>query len=266
MLPGFRLRQVREKLGLTYRDVERASLELASRRGRPEFVLHISRLADIENRGAIPGIHKLYALAVVYHLNPLEILRWYDVPHEQFFYDSLMFPTPETHLAAPPSSLRVPMRFDPSFDPLKTEFLSRMVEKWGHLEGALTKDNPKYLYGYVGLSDRRMAPLLRPGSLVLVDATVRRIENVEWTHEQDRPIYFVDVRTGYRCGWFTQVGSRLVMQPHMLSRCLPESWRTPDEAEVVGRVVGVVTRFNEPWQAQREELPAVHEDSSKRAP
>ena len=38
MLPGFRLRQVRERLGLTYRDVERASFELAARRGRPEFV------------------------------------------------------------------------------------------------------------------------------------------------------------------------------------------------------------------------------------
>jgi len=39
MLPGLRLRQVRERLGLTYRDVERISYELAARRGRPEFVL-----------------------------------------------------------------------------------------------------------------------------------------------------------------------------------------------------------------------------------
>jgi transcriptional regulator with XRE-family HTH domain len=264
MLPGFRLRQVREKLGLTYRDVERASLELASRRGRPDFVMHISRLADIENRNAVPSIHKVYTLAVIYHLNPLEIMRWYEVPYDESFHDGLLFSAPETHLAAPPASLRVPMRFDPSFDPRRTEFLSRMVEKWGHLEGALTKDNPKFLYGYIGLADRRMVPLLRPGSLVLIDTSVRRIEDVEWTHEQDRPIYFVDVRTGYRCGWFTQVGSRLVMQPHTLSRCLPESWRRPEEAEVVGRVVGVVTRFNEPWQNLREELPTASEDSSKK--
>jgi hypothetical protein len=32
MLPGFRLRQSRERLGLTYRDVERASFELAAQR------------------------------------------------------------------------------------------------------------------------------------------------------------------------------------------------------------------------------------------
>jgi hypothetical protein len=57
MLPGLRLRQARERLGLTYRDVERASYELAARRGRPDFIIHISRLADIENRGVVPGLH-----------------------------------------------------------------------------------------------------------------------------------------------------------------------------------------------------------------
>src|SRR2546428_6571689 len=77
MVPGLRLRQARERLGLTYRDVERASYELASRRGRPEFVLHISRLADIENHGVVPGLHKVYSLAAIYHLNPLELCRWY---------------------------------------------------------------------------------------------------------------------------------------------------------------------------------------------
>lgn len=63
MQPGLRLRLAREKLGLTYRDVERASYELAALRGRPDFILHISRLADIENRGVVPGLHKLYTLA-----------------------------------------------------------------------------------------------------------------------------------------------------------------------------------------------------------
>jgi hypothetical protein len=50
-LSPLRLRQDRERLGLTYRDAERASYELAARRGRPDFIIHISRLADIENRG-----------------------------------------------------------------------------------------------------------------------------------------------------------------------------------------------------------------------
>jgi hypothetical protein len=147
---------------------------------------------------------------------------------------------------AAPTSLRIPMKFDPAFDPQRTEFLSRMVERWSHFEGVLTNGNGHHIYGYIGMSDRRMMPLLRPGSIVLVDASVRKIDDGDWTTEHDRPMYFVELRDGYRCGWFHQQGSRLVMQPHPLSRCLPETWRVPGEAEIVGRVTGVVTRLNEP--------------------
>jgi transcriptional regulator with XRE-family HTH domain len=268
MLPGLRLRQVREHLGLTYRDVERSSFELAARRARPEFILHISRLADIENRGVVPGLHKLYTLASIYHRNPLELFRWYEIPLDEFFVDGSMFPAPLTHLAAPPANLRIPLRFDPSFDPRRTEFLSRMVEQWGQFEGVLTNGNGHscHRYGYVGLSDRRMMPLIRPGSIVLVDASVRRIDNDDWSTEHDRPIYFVEVRGGYRCGWFHRDGPLLVMQPHPMSRCLPESWKTPEDAEIVGRVIGVVMRLNEQGSIPPGEFPEVRGDSSRKAP
>lgn len=259
MQPGLRLRQARERLGLTYRDVERASYELAGRRGRPDFILHISRLADIENRGVVPGLHKLYTLAAIYRLNPLEILRWYDIPIEECFHDGTSFGVPQTHLMAAPTSLRLPMRFDPGFDPRRTELLSRMVERWGHFESALTNGHSSHLYGYIGLRDRRMVPLLPPGSIVLVDASRHKIEDEHWTSEHDRPMYFVDVRHGYRCGWFHQDGSRLVMQPHPLSHCLPEAWRMPEEAEIVGRVTGVLMRLSEPGCLLHGEFPATPE-------
>jgi hypothetical protein len=53
--------------------------------GRPDFILHISRLADIENRGVVPALHKRYTLATLYHLSPLEIFRWYEAPLEECF-------------------------------------------------------------------------------------------------------------------------------------------------------------------------------------
>jgi transcriptional regulator with XRE-family HTH domain len=268
MLPGLRLRQARERLGFTYRDVERASYELAARRGRPDFILHISRLADIENRGVVPALHKLYTLAAIYRLNPLEIFAWYDVPIDECFHDGNSVPAPRTHLMAPPASLKIPMKFDPAFDPRRTEFLSRMVEKWGHFEGMLTNRNGNghHIYGYIGTSDRRMVPLLRPGSIVLVDASVRKIDDGDWTTEHDRPMYFVEVRGGYRCGWFHQEGSQLVMQPHPLSHCVPETWRTPDEAEIVGRVTGVVTRLNGQECFPPRGFPEERGDSSRRDP
>src|SRR5271166_6496572 len=97
--PGLRLRQIREALGLTYRDVEKASYEIAVKRGRPEFILHISRLADIENRNVVPSLHKLYSISVIYHLNASEISSWYGAPFQQAFQDGAFFPSPCTHLS-----------------------------------------------------------------------------------------------------------------------------------------------------------------------
>jgi hypothetical protein len=265
MVPGLRLRQVRERLGLTYRDVERASFQLAAHRGRSEYILHISRLADIENHGVVPSLHKVYTLGVVYHLNPLDIFRWYEIPIDDFFADASIFHAPRSHLMAPPVSLRIPIHFDPAFDPKRTEFLSRMVEQWGTFEGVLTNGNGHHRYGYIGLGDRRMVPILRPGSIVLVDASIHRVEETNWATEYDRPMYFVELRDGYRCGWFHQDRTRLVMQPHPLSRCLPESWAFPEEAEVVGRVVGVVMRLNEPSSIPLPESPEERASSSKKA-
>jgi|SRR5450755_38190 transcriptional regulator with XRE-family HTH domain len=269
METGLHLRRIRERLGLTYRDVERASMELAARRGRPDFILHISRLADIENHGVVPGIHKVYTLASVYHLDPLQIFAWYDAPMAELFQDGALSRSPNTHLAAPPVSMRTPLRFDPSFDPRRTEFLSRMVQQWGRFDGALDNGDTrggeaKYRYGYVGSSDRRMVPLLRPGSLVLIDASDCRVADTDWATEYDRPIYFVDVRDGYRCGWFHHECTRLTMQPHPLSRCASEFWPLPQGAEVVGRVVSLITRLNEPWNTRAEEFPAAHAYSNRK--
>jgi hypothetical protein len=135
--------------------------------------MHISRLADIV-------LHKFYALTALYHLNPLALFRWFETPIEECFGDGINFQVPRTHVVAPPSGLRVPLRFDPDLI-RRTDFLSRMVGRWGHFEGALKREQPQHCYGYIRLTDRIMAPLLRPGSLVLVDMAMREIEVEEWT-------------------------------------------------------------------------------------
>jgi hypothetical protein len=100
---------------------------------------------------------------------------------------------------------------------------------------------------------------------VLVDTTLRQVEDAEWSSQYDRPMYFVELHDGYRCGWFQKDKSRLIMQPHTLSRCTPEAWRTPEEAEVVGQVVAVVTYLNEPWSCYREGAPVVRSDWKSKA-
>ena len=247
--PGLRLRHARERLGLTYRDVERASYEVAARRGRAEFILHISRLADIENRNVVPSLHKLYSLAAIYHLNPLHITNWYEAPFEETFHDAASLPSPLTHLSGArmfPDENSDPPR--QTSEPNQTRLLSEVPAQLGsEFPGMERFAKGRYRYGHIGLSDRRMGPILRPGSLVLVDTSRRQVKDADWNNEYDRPLYFVELRQGYRCGWFQKDRSRLIMQPHTLSRCSPEVWRTPEDAEVAGQVVGVVTYLNEPW-------------------
>lgn len=244
MDPGSRLRQARERLGLTYREVEEASYEIAGRRGRPEFVIRISRLADIENCRVTPTLYKLYSLSAIYHLDPLEVCGWYEVPLGEHFGQGAQLAAPRTHLAAPPAAAaKMPVRFDPGFHPGRTHDLTRMVERWGQLEASVLNGHPRYRYGYVGSDDHMMEPLLRPGSLVLIDPRLHGVRNSGWKNEYDRPIYFVELRAGYRCCWCRREAGRLFLEPHPLSACAPEVHRCPGEAEVIGQVVGVAMRL-----------------------
>jgi transcriptional regulator with XRE-family HTH domain len=243
MLPGFCLRQARERLGLTYREVEQASYELAERHGRPEFIVHISRLADFENAGVVPSLHKLFSLCAIYHLDMAEVCKWYDISLDDMFGNGLNRPSPRTHIAAAPRVVRLPVQFDPGFDQRRTVSLTRMVESWGSFEAALLRNHHHYLYGYIGQDDHWMGPLLRPGALLLVDPQRQKVEMENWRNEAERPMYMVDVRRGYRCCWCLLDRNRLLLQPHPLSPCAPETYRHPDEAEILGQVVGISMRL-----------------------
>jgi hypothetical protein len=79
--PGERLRARRVALGLTLREVDKASIVLAEKHKNREFILPTSRLHDIETKGVVPSIFRLYALSCVYGCNIRELLRWYGIPN-----------------------------------------------------------------------------------------------------------------------------------------------------------------------------------------
>ncbi len=263
MLPGLRLRQERERLGMTYREVHHASRQIAQRHGRPDFILHISRLADIENRQVVPSLHKLYSLAAIYHLSADEIAGWYEAPLRRTPQDGASFPPTNTHLSESASPDPLSPTGNNAGSLQRTGILEQLPAALGGWPG-LQPPTMRYRYGHVGLNDHRMAPILPPGSIVLVDTEACQVEDGNWRNEYERPIYFVELHDGYRCGWFYRTKNRLLMQPHVLSRCMPESWRTPDEAEVVGRVVGVVTYLSAAWPRPGSAIPEAPPDSNRR--
>src|SRR4051794_1465362 len=85
---GQRLKRARENLDLKYRDVEEATQRIAEARKNDEFQVPISRLFDIENKGTLPSIYRLYSLCAVYRLDLTEVISWYGIPLEHLAADS----------------------------------------------------------------------------------------------------------------------------------------------------------------------------------
>ena len=240
--PGEKLKRVRERLGLTYRDVEKACHQLAKRRANNEFAIALSRLADIENKGTVPTIFRLYSLCAVYRLDWKEVLAWYGVPLDLLPAESLRTPLDETHAAEflPAARFTSPDPPDLQIDLNSTTFLSHIIRHWGKTGLSFLNgwDMRQHRYGFIGLEDWSMYPVLRPGSLVLIDESRQRIAVDGWTNEMDRPIYFLEHREGFRCGWCMAYDERILVQPHPSSLQKP-GWYAIGEIDVIGQVTGV---------------------------
>jgi transcriptional regulator with XRE-family HTH domain len=240
--PGEKLKQARERLKLTYRDVGEASKAIAQRRSSDEYIIALSRLADIENKGTVPTIYRLYTLCAIYRLELRDVLGWYGVALDDLASDALTVPMHSTHTIgfSADGPVTVPHAIDQEIDPNRTTFLSHLVRRWGkmplHILAGL--DIRHYRYGLIGLEDWSMAPIILPGSMVLIDQNRRRIARGGWTSQQDRPIYFLEHRGGYHCGWCALTEEQLIVLPHPSSQQNPSLF-DPAEIDVVGQVIGV---------------------------
>lgn len=263
--PGQMLRLKREQLGLTVRDVEAASQKLASLRSNDELVINISRLSDFETKGITPSIFRLYALAVIYGMDYSEIVSWYGLDLTDQRRILGWSPTPKTNkfeLAVGLREIKVPVRLDPGFDLSRTSNIGRLIEKWGIVPLAFLDElsDSRYTYGYIGTEDFTMYPLILPGSFLRIDASRSKVTQAMWRSEYERPIYFIESREGFMCSWCSLKGNQLTVQPHPLSPVPPRILRYPQEAEVIGQVVGVAMNLvwsadAQPPQKGRPELP-----------
>jgi hypothetical protein len=59
-----------------------------------------------------------------------------------------------------------------------------------------------YLRGIIGKLDPTLDPMIPTGSIVQIDIGKPEISPTkDWTHEFERPIYFLKTKDGYVCGW-----------------------------------------------------------------
>lgn len=248
--PGNFLREVRLRLQLGLRDVQKLSAKVAAKEKNKRFHISAARLNQIENDDAIPSVFKIFTLAAVYGLSFQDILTRYGVDSDRThrYREEIRLATTRpvsAELQNLNTKVTIPVRLDPTFKWEATQLINRAVAIWGEIPAAfLLECNPKeHMYAYIGLEDKTMYPLLRPGSLVMIDDELRRVASGGWNNEYDRPIYLVELRDGYLCGWCHSSETHITIHPHPISGAPPRTFSLATEAEVIGQVVALAMRL-----------------------
>jgi len=247
---GQRLKAARERVGLSTRDVQRKSEQIALEKRNQEYYLSHAWLTDIEQGKFMPGLFKLYSISAIYDKSFAEVASYFGLRIADLGRDRASIGVPRTHLVdregdAETQNVSLPVEFKPEFRFETTNLLARVVERWDEVPIGLLQhlDLRKSVYGYIGLEDNTLYPLIRPGSLVQIDPSQRKISPGKWKTEFDRPIYFVELRDGYLCSWCQLDKGQLMVIPHPRSGLAVRHFDYPSQAEVVGRVTGVAMRI-----------------------
>jgi transcriptional regulator with XRE-family HTH domain len=251
--PGPRLKAYRTTLGITVRDVEAYSHHIARATENPAFILSHSYLSSLESgRRGVPSLHKLFTLSVIYRIRFVDLLLSYGLDLENISKFEIDVKLPRTHVIwhdvyDPERPISFPLRFDPGFKLEKTDLLTRMVEIWGEIPIGFIQHLGihKNLYGYVGTEDRTLYPLIRPGSIVVIDDRDTKIQTAGWKDDFDRPIYFFQFREGYACAWCQLNGAKLSLIPYSTSKGPIRYYDYPQDVDVIGRVIGVAMTFRD---------------------
>ncbi|MGH9736207.1 MAG: hypothetical protein ACRD8A_16640 [Candidatus Acidiferrales bacterium] len=264
MLPGEHLEDIRLRLGLSVRDVADRSERIARQEENNEFEISTAWLFQVENSDSVPSVYKLYSLSVIYHIKFSDLLLLYGLDLEKAPKHRMLMPGKQTHTTPiqvfdEERLATFPVRFDPGFSIERTSLVSRIVEIWGEVPMGLIQhlDFRNSIYGYIGLEDYTLYPLLRPGSFVQINPRARRVHPVVSSSEYNRPIYFVELRDRYVCSWCELQGTRLILMPHPLSPCATRLYEFPNEASIVGQVTGVAMRVVD------EPDPRVSDDTAR---
>lgn len=243
---GAKLRAIRQEWGLTLREVEERSARLAEEWGNPSYRISASWLDRIEREYRGLSAAKLIVLAAVYSVPPDQLLALYSRGSGN--------PPQLGHLSSPNTTLllskgpleqhaRLWLPDSIAIEPIPDE--TTLLSPESHLPSY-------YRRGIIGRLDKTLDPMVRPGSIVLINTQRRAVAHRrEWKNEFDRPIYFILTHAGYCCGWCELDKSTewLTLVPHSLSYATGQRWRYRKEVEVIGRVAVVLLRLEEPQPA-----------------
>jgi transcriptional regulator with XRE-family HTH domain len=240
---GPKLRAFRQKWGLTLREVEQRSLRIAADWGIASYRISASWLNRVERELGELSFAKFMALASVYGIPPAQLLEICSLqPGLSPGIEEALIPNATVLLSNGPLEARARMWIPDTIAREEVPDETALLSSINHVPSNFRR-------GIIGRRDKALEPMIRSGSIVLIDTQRRAIAHRrEWAHEFDRPIYFLVTRTSYFCGWceLDKSGDWLTLVPHPMSYCSAKSWRYRKEVEVLGRVAFVQLRLKDP--------------------
>ena len=232
------LKALRTSLNVTVREVELESRRIAEAKGDMRFYISNARLTQLESNSlSEPSLWKLFSLSAIYKVRMTELMRLYNVEaDESEKYTAIAAPNVTRLLTHVPDSCRTNELLQRLVKhPEKTTLLPRVINDEDD-KRPLDPERRSTCYGFIGLNDFTMYPLMRPGSIVEIDTRQNKWTLTTWRTEFERPIYFFELRHSYACGWCDLQGRLLLLIPHQSSSVSIRRFTYPNEIEIVGRV------------------------------
>jgi transcriptional regulator with XRE-family HTH domain len=238
---GVRLRTIRQQWQLSLREVEERSLRFAQERGNQSYQVSASWLDRLEREEHELTVNKLIALAEIYNIPTDHLLR---SMHPGDSQPALLkqLSSPNATLLLSEGPLEEQARYllpDMSLAEQPPDETTLLATETGRLLGPFRR-------GIIGKRDLTLDPMIPSGSIVQIDTQRRAISSRrDWTHEFQRPIYFLMTRDAYVCGWceLDKGSDWLTLIPHPLSPASSRRWRYRKEIENLGRVIFVAIRL-----------------------
>jgi transcriptional regulator with XRE-family HTH domain len=239
---GARLRGIRQHLRLSLREVERRSRRIAEERGDSSYQVSASWLDRLERSEHELTVNKLLALAEIYNI-PIDQLLGTLYPRRAEPQNPDQLSGPNATEVQTEGSQKVPVERSRAARP--PPVLS--PDEATLLPTENVSSRTRYLRVIIG-KNSTLDPMIPAGSNIQIDTSKREISpKKDWTHNLQRPIYFLKTKDGYFCGWceLDENSQWLTLIPHPLSSAPSRRWRYGTEVESLGRVVAVTVRLPE---------------------
>jgi len=232
-------------LELTYQDIAYQSRKLSERNNNPRMRIGKSTLGNIIS-GSIrqPSGAKLDSLRSILHLSRADVEAALGRQSQDPVAEQLEMGSARTYQLSDEVTrhrvIRVPIARNEA-DLNNSQFLDGLVHEWASMEVEYLSAfyPPHLIYVVVGDEDNYASPVAPPGTRLLVNTFLTKVEPAQNLSYHQRPLFFVLTPHGFTCSYLESAAGKIVLLPHPMSGHVREEFMA-NELKVIGQVVGLL--------------------------